>query len=69
MGQTRCVVATTSLAMGVNLPATHVFVRDLLFQGEGKLSISQLLQMSGRAGRGDKPGTATLIHYPKCGWV
>lgn len=68
MGSTRCVVATTSLAMGVNLPATHVFVRDLLFQGEGKLSISQLLQMSGRAGRGDKPGTATLIHHPKCGW-
>ena len=67
-GATRCVVATTSLAMGVNLPATHVIVRDLLFQGEGKLSISQLLQMCGRAGRGNTPGTATLIHHAKCGW-
>ena len=67
-GATRCVVATTSLAMGVNLPATHVIVRDLLFQGEGKLPISQLLQMCGRAGRGNTPGTATLIHHAKCGW-
>lgn len=67
-GTTRCVVATTSLALGVNLPATHVVVKDLLFHGEGRVAMPQLLQMCGRAGRGDRTGSATLIFSQNCGW-
>src|SRR5262249_34988600 len=36
-GECRLVVATTALALGVNLPATHVCVRDVLFPGVGYL--------------------------------
>jgi hypothetical protein len=60
-GECRLVVATTALALGVNLPATHVCVRDVLFPGVGYLSVSDLLQMMGRAGRGDRPGHAVVL--------
>lgn len=59
-GQVRVVVSTTALSMGINLPATHVFVRDLTFTGFGDLEISDLIQMIGRAGRGDKKGTGVI---------
>ena len=36
-GSCRCLVSTTALAMGVNLPATQVIVRDTTFFGAGKL--------------------------------
>ena len=35
-GRCRCLVSTTALAMGVNLPATHIFVRDTTFFGFGR---------------------------------
>jgi len=60
-GETRCLVTTTSLALGVNLPASHVIVRDITFPGAGQLSSSDLLQMMGRAGRGTRPGHASVI--------
>lgn len=60
-GAARVVVATTALAMGVNLPASHVVIRDVTFFGEGALEVGELLQMMGRAGRGDRPGHATVI--------
>jgi superfamily II DNA/RNA helicase len=60
-GTTRCVVSTASLAMGVNLPATHVIVRDLSYGPGQPLSIGSLVQMMGRAGRGYRPGHAALF--------
>jgi len=61
-GKSRCVVSTTALALGVNLPATHVVVRDTTFIGfNKKLSISELLQMMGRAGRSNIPGKGYVI--------
>lgn len=60
-GVSRCLVATTALAMGVNLPATHVFVRDTMFFGFGNLRVDELLQILGRAGRGDRSGVGAVI--------
>lgn len=60
-GQSRVIVATTALGLGVNLPATHVVVRDTVFPGEGPLGVEELLQMMGRAGRGDQPGHAAAL--------
>lgn len=60
-GSIRCVVATTALSMGVNLPATDVYIRDIVFPGVGRLSIPEILQMAGRAGRGNTPGVANVI--------
>jgi helicase len=63
-GRCRCVVATTALGLGVNLPATHVIVRDTTFPGVGPLSTGDLLQMMGRAGRGRQAGHAVAILRP-----
>ena len=60
-GQARVVVATTSLALGVNLPATHVYIRDTTFFGHGRVEVDELLQMAGRAGRGSREGRAVII--------
>lgn len=60
-GKIRIAVSTTALSMGINLPATHVFVRDITFSGFGDLNISDLLQMIGRAGRGSTPGTGIVM--------
>lgn len=59
--RSRCIVATTSLALGVNLPCTHVIVRDLTFAREGALTVPEILQMLGRAGRGNQIGHADVI--------
>jgi helicase len=63
-GSTRCVVSTAALAMGVNLPATHVIVRDLSYGPGEPLPVGALQQMTGRAGRGSRPGQAYLILKP-----
>jgi helicase len=60
-GTTRCVVSTAALAMGVNLPTTHVIVRDLSYGPGEPLPVGALQQMIGRAGRGSRPGEAMLI--------
>lgn len=60
-GNCRCVVTTTALGMGVNLPATHVVVRDVTFPGEGRLPVTDILQMMGRAGRGNRVGHAVAL--------
>ena len=67
-GTCRCLVATTALAMGVNLPATHVFVRDTTFFGFGKLAAHELLQILGRAGRGDRTGLGVVLLRPGDDW-
>src|SRR5262249_5801947 len=54
--------------MGVNLPATHVFIRDTMFFGFGKLSSPELLQILGRAGRGDRAGHGVVLLRPRDAW-
>lgn len=68
-GSCRCVVTTTALAMGVNLPATHVFVRDTTFFGHGPLGIDEILQAAGRAGRGQRSGHAAILIRPGDSWA
>jgi helicase len=68
-GDVRCVVSTTALAMGVNLPATHVIIRDLSRGAGDKVRVDELIQMSGRAGRGDKEGCASFVLKPKDPWT
>ena len=67
-GRCRCVVSTTALGLGVNLPATHVLARDTTFAGVGPVGVSDLLQMMGRAGRGDSPGRAAAIVRANDAW-
>jgi len=68
-GGSRVVVTTSALAMGVNLPATHLVVRDLRYPGAASPEVSDLLQMMGRAGRGDTEGHAVAILSPKDDWT
>lgn len=60
-GECRLLVSTTALGTGINLPATHLVIRDTSFRPEGKVSPSQLLQMLGRAGRGERRGHAMVV--------
>lgn len=64
----RVLVCTTTLAMGVNTPATDVVVRDTVFHGHGRLTISDIQQMTGRAGRGDRQGKATILFQDNEDW-
>jgi len=67
-GDCRCVVSTTALAMGVNLPATHVVLRDLARGPGGRVRPDELIQMSGRAGRGHREGHSILVLKPRDPW-
>lgn len=63
-GSCRIMVTTTSLKMGVNFPVTDVIIRDQWLRGRtgtSRLSYGDILQMMGRAGRGELPGRATLL--------
>ena len=71
-GRIKCIVATPTLAAGINLPARRVIVRDTKrFEsnsGYTPISVMEVKQMCGRAGRPkyDKYGEAVLIaksHY------
>jgi helicase len=62
--KTKIVVTTTSLKMGVNFPVTRVIIRDYkLHDGNGRkrLTVSDVLQMMGRAGRRERQGLAILM--------
>jgi helicase len=69
IGACRCLVATTALGMGVNLPATHVFVRDTTFFGSGRLRVDELLQILGRAGRVNRGGSGAVLVRPSDDWT
>lgn len=60
-GEHRVLVASSALAMGVNLPCTTVIVRDTHYPGVGPVLIHQLRQMSGRAGRNEHAGSAIIL--------
>lgn len=63
-GAVRAVFTTTALGMGVNLPATHVYIRDLKVGGGNDskdLDAGDILQMLGRAGRGDRNGVGVVF--------
>ncbi len=66
-GSIRCIVATPTLAAGINLPARRVIVRDThRFEsnaGNVPISVMEVKQMCGRAGRPgyDPYGEAVLV--------
>lgn len=66
-GLLKCIVATPTLAAGINLPARRVIVRDLRrfdsTLGSIPIPVMEIKQMSGRAGRPqyDKEGEAILM--------
>lgn len=45
----------------MNTPASAVVIRDTFFPGAGRLKTSDLLQMAGRAGRGETPGECWIL--------
>ncbi len=66
IGRIKCIVATPTLAAGINLPARRVIIRDVTrFEDGGSVSIPvlELKQMCGRAGRPryDPYGEAILL--------
>lgn len=62
-GNLRVVVSTSALAMGVNLPTTHVLIMDTK-KGPIDLTGRELLQMLGRSGRNHHPGHGVLWAKP-----
>ena len=63
-GRKRVVVTTTALKMGIDAPVTDVLVHDAFLwgrAGRNLLSYSDLLQMTGRAGRRDLSGKAVVL--------
>jgi len=65
-GKIKCIVATPTLAAGINLPARRVIIRDVTrFEAGGTVSIPvlEIKQMCGRAGRPrfDPYGEAILM--------
>ena len=65
-GRIKCIVATPTLAAGINLPARRVIVRDTTrFErgGNAPISVMEVKQMCGRAGRPgyDTYGEAVLM--------
>ena len=66
-GNIKCIVATPTLAAGINLPARRVIVRDTTRfesnKGNTPISVMEIKQMCGRAGRPgyDTYGEAILI--------
>jgi helicase len=68
-GAIRVVVSTTALAMGVDLPVSHVIVRDTTFPGDGPLPAAIIAQMLGRAGRGEDDGHGFVLLRPTDDWA
>lgn len=66
-GELRCLVATSTLAMGINTPATSVVVVDqsrYSADGDRPFPVTEYRNMAGRAGRwipGGRPGRSFLV--------
>lgn len=71
-GRIQCIVATKTLAMGVNLPADVVIIKDLFYFEHGAMhpmKVIDVWQMIGRAGRYTKHGEAYLVAGKKPGML